>query len=139
MKVHLRVNPSPQRNPQRKRENDAGGRDGKSGARGACEMAEIEFRADQKHNEDQSNLADNAQMAACGRIEYYPLSMWPQCSENRWAQDQTGGNLSTYLRLAKTFEQSTESPRGANDENEFDENLHGSDAERSIFQVVLRQ
>jgi len=97
-------------------------------------MAEIEFKANQEHQQDQPELTEDGKCLTDIRVEDRVENAREESAEERWAENQTRCDLSANHRLAKAFEKAACNARGCHDHDQLQNgqqhNLFGSRVHR---------
>src|ERR1700733_4557304 len=66
-------------------------------------MAEIELQADQEHQHDQAELAEDGEYGPDAGVEDRVKEAWEDLAEQGRSQNKPGGNLSAHDRLTQTL------------------------------------
>ena len=111
---------------------DGDGQGGRARATGA-KLAEREIGADLEHQQDQAELADDADRRAGGPAEDGCRRRRKYMAEDRWAERQAREDFADGSRLAERAGQAAEQTAGADHDDELDQ-----DREEQRFRRVSR-
>jgi len=86
-----------------------------------AQMAEIELQADQEHQQDQPDLAQDAEDQAHRRLKYLQKQARKEVAKKGRPQNDAGGNLPAYLRLAEVAKDHAEETSCRYDDDQLDD------------------
>jgi hypothetical protein len=83
-------------------------------------MVEVEFHANQEHEENEANLAEHREGLGGDGIEDFLKRPGKETPENGWAEYQSSGNFTTNLWLAHELEHPAKQARRHDDDDNLD-------------------